>query len=183
MRSGSLAGVRVVDVTANVAGPFATRILAELGADVVKVERPLTGDDTRSWGPPYWNGHGLTFIDMNREKRSVVIDLTTEEGRAQLLELVATADVFVQNMRPGSLAKLGFGPDELLACHPRLVYCDITGYGPTGPMQLEPAFDPMMQAYTGLMSITGEDGRPPVRSEVWMAQGVRSARALPGREL
>jgi crotonobetainyl-CoA:carnitine CoA-transferase CaiB-like acyl-CoA transferase len=174
----------VVDVTANVAGPFATRILGQLGADVVKVERPGTGDDTRAWGPPTWDGHGLSFLELNRQKRSVVVDLDDEAGRQQLHELVATADVFVQNLRPGVLARFGFGPDELLARHPALVYCDITGYGPEGPRRDDPAFDPMMQAFTGLMSITGEPGRPPVRIPVslldkgtgmWAAIGIMDA--------
>lgn len=166
MARGSLGGTRVIDVTTNVAGPFATRILAGLGADVIKVERPDGGDDTRRWGPPFTGGDGTTFIDLNRGKRSVTIDLATSTGRSHLAKLVESADVFVQNLRPGSLEKLGFGADELTARFPRLVYCDIRGFGFSGPKAFDPAFDPLIQAYSGLMSITGEEERPPVRIPV-----------------
>lgn len=166
MGRGSLGRTRVIDVTANVAGPFATRILAALGADVIKVERPDGGDDTRGWGPPFRGGDGMTFVDLNRGKRSVTIDLASPGGRDQLVKLVESADVFVQNLRPGSLEKHGFGADELTSQFPRLVYCDIRGFGPTGPKAFDPAFDPLIQAYSGLMSITGEEGRPPVRIPV-----------------
>ena len=163
---GSLAGIRVVDVTMSVAGPFATLILADLGADVIKVERPGVGDDTRSWGPPFWEGESCHFSALNRNKRSVELDLKDPEGAAHFRELLATADVFVQNLRPGSLAKLGFGYDEVAAINPRLIYCDMTGYGSDGPLASSPAYDPLMQAFSGLMSLTGEDGRPPSRIPV-----------------
>lgn len=161
--TGSLDGIRVVDVTASVAGPFATLILADLGADVIKVERPGAGDDTRGWGPPFWQGESCHFSALNRNKRSIELDLKDPEGAAGFRDLLATADVLVQNLRPGTLAKLGFSYEEVARVNPRLIYCDITGYGPDGPLSGAPAYDPLMQAFSGLMSLTGEDGRPPVR--------------------
>ena len=160
---GSLEGIRVVDVTMSVAGPFATQILGDLGADVIKVERPVVGDDTRRWGPPFWQGEGCTFTSLNRNKRSVVLDLKEESDRESFIDLVSEADVFVQNLRPGSLTKLGLGHREMRARNPRLIYCDMTGYGLDGPKASAPAYDPLMQAYGGLMSLNGEAGRPPVR--------------------
>lgn len=161
--TGSLNGIRVVDVTASVAGPFATLILADLGADVIKVERPGVGDDTRGWGPPFWQGESCHFSALNRNKRSIELDLKDPDGAAGFRDLLGTADVLVQNLRPGTLAKLGFSYEEVARVNPRLIYCDITGYGPDGPLSGAPAYDPLMQAFSGLMSLTGEDGRPPVR--------------------
>jgi crotonobetainyl-CoA:carnitine CoA-transferase CaiB-like acyl-CoA transferase len=160
----SLEGLRVVDVTTSVAGPFATQILGDLGADVIKVERPGRGDDTRSWGPPFWNGESASFLALNRNKRSIVLDLKNEDDRGHFRKLLADADVFIQNMRPAALAKLGLGHEEMSALNPRLVYCDMSGYGTGGPKSQMPAYDPLMQAYGGLMSLTGEQGRPPVRT-------------------
>jgi crotonobetainyl-CoA:carnitine CoA-transferase CaiB-like acyl-CoA transferase len=160
---GSLEGVRVVDVTMSVAGPFATQILGDLGADVIKVERPEVGDDTRRWGPPFWEGEGCTFTGLNRNKRSVVLDLKQEEDKAAFVELISTADVFVQNLRPGSMARMGLGHEEMRALNPRLIYCDMTGFGMEGPQAMSPAYDPLMQAFGGLMSLNGEEGRAPAR--------------------
>ena len=180
----SLDGVRVVDITSNVAGPFATHILASLGAEVLKVERPGGGDDTRGWGPPFWDGVGLTFLDLNRGKQSYELDLKDSDHRGQLIDLVASADVLVQNLRPKSLSRLGFGAEDLTARFPRLIYCDISGFGFTGPLADNPAFDPLMQAYSGLMSITGHEEADPARIPVsmldkgagmWAAIGVLSA--------
>lgn len=160
---GSLEGIRVVDVTMSVAGPFATQILGDLGADVIKVERPEVGDDTRRWGPPFWEGESCTFTSLNRNKRSVVLDLKDDRDRDSFIDLVSEADVFVQNLRPGSLTKLGLGHEEMRARNPRLIYCDMTGYGLKGPKASAPAYDPLMQAFGGLMSLNGEEGRPPAR--------------------
>lgn len=181
---GSLEGARVVDVTISVAGPFASQIMGDLGADVIKVERPPAGDDTRRWGPPFWGPDSATFQGLNRNKRSLLLDLSSEEDRGLLFQLVAEADVFVQNLRPGTLAKLGFGPEELRRRNPRLIYCEISGYGTVGPLSDRPAYDPLMQAFGGLMSLTGEEGRPPVRvpasildqgSAMWAVIGVLDA--------
>jgi crotonobetainyl-CoA:carnitine CoA-transferase CaiB-like acyl-CoA transferase len=181
---GSLVGVRVVDVTVSVAGPFASQIMGDLGADVIKVERPPSGDDTRRWGPPFWGADSATFQGLNRNKRSLLLDLSSQEDRQLLLQLAAEADVLVQNLRPGTLAKLGFGYEDLHRLNPRLVYCEISGYGTTGPLSDRPAYDPLMQAFGGLMSLTGEEGRPPVRvpasildqgSAMWAVIGVLDA--------
>jgi crotonobetainyl-CoA:carnitine CoA-transferase CaiB-like acyl-CoA transferase len=165
MASGSLRGVRVVDLTSSVAGPFATQILGDLGADVVKVERVQGGDDTRRWGPPFWGeaDESPMFLSLNRTKRSLALDLKDPEGQEVFARLVDRCDVLVQNLRPGVLDKLGFTYERMRETNPRLVYCDMSGYGPVGPLKDRPAYDPLMQAFSGLMSITGEEGRPPVR--------------------
>ena len=160
---GSLRGLKVIDLTASVAGPFATQILGDLGADVIKIERVAGGDDTRRWGPPFWDGESPMFLSLNRNKRSLALELKTEAGRAVLTRLVAEGDVLVQNLRPGALDRLGFTAERLREINPGLVYCEMTGYGPGGPLRDRPAYDPLMQAYGGLMSITGEAGRTPVR--------------------
>lgn len=181
---GSLTGLRVIDLTTSVAGPFATMILGDLGADVVKIERPGTGDDTRHWGPPTWDGQSCHFNALNRNKRSVVLDLSTDEGRADLRGLAATADVLVENLRPGSLDRKGLGYARLREDNPRLVYCSITGYGPSGPLRDKPAYDPLMQAFSGLMSMVGAPGSEPARipvsildqgSAMWAVIGVLDA--------
>ncbi|GAA5114000.1 CaiB/BaiF CoA transferase family protein [Pseudonocardia adelaidensis] len=164
--AGSLDGIRVVDSTMSVAGPFATLILADLGADVIKIERPGVGDDTRGWGPPFWDGESCIFSALNRNKRSVSLDLKDPADAERMRDLLATADVFVQNLRPGAMAKLGFGYADVAEINPRLVYCDMTGYGSGGPLSSAPAYDPLMQAFGGLMSLTGEEGRPPSRIPV-----------------
>jgi crotonobetainyl-CoA:carnitine CoA-transferase CaiB-like acyl-CoA transferase len=165
MTMGSLQGIRVVDLTANVAGPLASRVLGDLGAEVIKIERPGAGDDARGWRPS-WEGQGIMFLDLNRNKRSVVVDIADPEQVERLAELIGTADVLVANLRPGILAGLGLGPEELLARHPRLVYAEITGFGTEGPRAGEPAFEPLIQAYSGLMSMTGEAGGDPARIPV-----------------
>lgn len=161
--TGSLSGIRVLDVTVSVAGPFATQILGDLGADVVKVERPGTGDDTRTWGPPFWEGEATTFLALNRNKRSLALDLKAPEGKEALRRLVARSDIVVQNLRAGVFAELGFSYEALRELNPGLIFCDMSGYGPAGPMKDLPAYDPLTQAFSGLMSLTGEEGRPPVR--------------------
>lgn len=165
--TGSLRGLRVVDLTTNVAGPWATQILGDLGADVIKVERD-TGDDTRGWGPPFWPGsdESVSFSALNRSKRSIVLDLKTDEGTATLDRLIVGADVVIQNMRAGAFERLGYSWGRLQELNPDLVYADMSGFGHEGPRSHEPAYDPLMQAYSGLMSLTGEDGRPPVRIPV-----------------
>ncbi|MBO0688050.1 MAG: CoA transferase [Candidatus Dormibacteraeota bacterium] len=160
---GSLHGIRVVDVTASVAGPFTTEILGDLGADVIKVERTEGGDDTRRWGPPFWEGESVMFLALNRNKRSLALDLHHERGREVLWRLLESADVLVQNLRPGALSRHGFSYEAVSRVNPRLIYCDMTGYGPHGPRRDQSAYDPMMQAFSGLMSVTGEEGRPPAR--------------------
>ena len=179
-----LRGMRVVDVTTSIAGPYCAQILAALGADVVKVERPDTGDDARAWGPPFWNGEGTMFLSANAGKRSLGLSLRDPRGRDALLRLADRADVFLQSLRPGLAEQLGLGPDELRARNPRLVYCSVGAYGHVGPLRHEPGYDALMQAAGGLISITGEPGRPGVRvgsslidqgTGKWAALGVLAA--------
>jgi len=158
-----LAGMRVLDVTTSIAGPYCAEILAALGADVVKVERPDTGDDGRAWGPPFWNGESAMFLAVNAGKRSLAVSLRDERGRDAVLRLAELADVFLQSLRPGLAERLGLGPEDVRGRNPRLVYCSVGAYGHTGPLADEPGYDALMQAAGGLISMTGEPGRPGVR--------------------
>jgi crotonobetainyl-CoA:carnitine CoA-transferase CaiB-like acyl-CoA transferase len=158
-----LAGVRVVDAARVLAGPFCGQLLADLGADVVKLERPGTGDDTRGWGPPFLGELSAYFLSCNRGKRSITLDVADPAGTAVLHRLLATADVLIENFRTDSLPKLGLTPGELLARHPRLVVCSISGYGRTGPRRDVPGYDFAVQATSGLMSITGPADGPPCK--------------------
>lgn len=156
-----LKGVRILDCTRNIAGPVATMLAAEMGADVIKVEPP-GGDEMRRW-PPFVDGESVYFVSCNRGKRSIAIDLKTGKGTELLKRLLATSDVMVENYRPGTLEKLGIGWANLREDHPKLVWISVTGYGRSGPRAGAPAYDSMIQAYTGIMGITGEQDRPPVR--------------------
>jgi crotonobetainyl-CoA:carnitine CoA-transferase CaiB-like acyl-CoA transferase len=179
-----LAGMRVLDVTTSIAGPFCAEILAALGADVVKVERPDTGDDARAWGPPFWNDEGAMFLSVNAGKRSLALSLGDERGRDVLLRLAERADVLLQSLRPGLAERLGLGAAPVRARNPRLVYCSIGAYGRVGPLSGEPGYDALMQAAGGLISVTGEPGRSGVRvgsslidmgTGIWSALGIVSA--------
>ena len=179
-----LAGVRVVDVTTSIAGPYCAEILAALGAEVVKVERPDTGDDGRAWGPPFWNGQGTMFLSVNAGKRSLAVSLRDERGREAVRRLAERADVFLQSLRPGLAERLGLGPVALRARSSRLVYCSLGAYGSVGPLREEPGYDALMQAAGGLISMTGEPGRPGVRvgsslidmgTGMWAALGIAAA--------
>ncbi len=168
--TGPLSGVRVLEFGQIAAGPFAGSLLADLGADVVKVENPSGGDGMRQWPPLTENGEGRAFSEnfasLNRNKRSIALDLKDDADVARLQELVRAADVVVENFRAGVLDRLGLGYDALRALNPRLIYCSISGYGQTGPYAQKGAFDVTVQAMSGLMSVTGEDGRPPVKCGV-----------------
>ena len=158
-----LAGLQVLDLSRVLAGPFCTQLLADLGAEVIKLERPGTGDDTRQWGPPFVAGEGPSayYLSCNRGKRSLAVDLGSEAGREILQTLVRRSDVLIENFLPGSLEKLGLAPDQLKSLNPDLVSCSISGYGRTGPLANMPGYDLVVQATAGLMSISGEsDGRP-----------------------
>jgi crotonobetainyl-CoA:carnitine CoA-transferase CaiB-like acyl-CoA transferase len=179
-----LEGMRVLDVTTSIAGPYCAEILGALGADVIKVERPDTGDDGRAWGPPFWNGEGTMFLSANANKRSLALSLRDGRGRDALLRLAAGADVFLQSLRPGLAERLGLGPDDVRGRNPRLVYCSVGAYGHVGPLRAEPGYDALMQAAGGLISMTGEPGRPGVRvgsslidqgTGMWAALGVLAA--------
>jgi crotonobetainyl-CoA:carnitine CoA-transferase CaiB-like acyl-CoA transferase len=161
--AGPLSGVTVFDLTRVLAGPTCVQMLADLGADVVKVEKPGAGDDTRNFAPPYWPGtrESAYFLGVNRNKRSVTLDIAKPEGQAIAVKLIAQSDVLVENFKVGALAKYGLGYEALRARFPRLVYCSITGFGQTGPYAPRPGYDSLIQAMGGVMSLTGEpDGLP-----------------------
>ena len=184
MAAQPLKGIRVVEVAQNIAGPYAGEILATLGAEVVKVERPETGDDARGWGPPFWRGTATTFQAMNHGKKSITLDLKDAAHVQWLRDFVGEADVFIQNMRPGSLAEMQLGPDVLCAANPKLVYCSLTAFGHKGPKNLAPGYEPMVQAYAGLFSVNGAETGPPSRvgmqvldlgTGIWAALGCIAA--------
>ena len=161
--AGPLAGVRVLDLSRILSGPFATMVFADLGADVIKLENPRTGDDTRQWAPPYQGDQSAYFLSVNRNKRGVAVDLKTEQGLDIALRLADRADIVVENFRPGTAGRLGLGYDALAARNPGLIYASISGFGQTGPYAHEPGYDAIAQALGGLMSVTGEADGNPVR--------------------
>ena len=158
-----LEGIVVVDLTQNVAGPFCTQILGDMGAEIIKVERPGRGDDARAWAPPFWGRESATFMAFNRNKKSLSLDLKREGGIDVLKRLVKRADVFVQSLRAGVAAGLGLDFAGASGLNPRLVYCAITAFGARGPLAHLPGYDPLMQAYAGLMSVNGHPGQEPAR--------------------
>lgn len=168
-------------MTSSLAGPWCTQILASLGADIVKVEHPAHGDEARAWGPEFYEGASVMFFVANAGKRSLALDIKTDAGLAALQRVAERADVFVQSMRPGAAERLGFGPERLRATSPRLVYLSIGAFGRRGPLARAPGYDPLMQAYAGILSITGEQGRSGVRvgtSVVDLGTGVWAALAV-----
>ena len=175
-----LSGVKVVEVANNIAGPYAGYILAMLGADVLKIERPESGDDARGWGPPFWRGTSATFQAINVNKRGITLDLKDAAQIVWFKAYVQDCDVLVHNLRPGVMDDLGLGSEALRALNPRLVYCAISAFGREGPMQRHPGYEPMVQAFSGLFSINGYPDRPGARigtsvldmgSAVWAALG------------
>jgi crotonobetainyl-CoA:carnitine CoA-transferase CaiB-like acyl-CoA transferase len=177
-----LTGVRVIDVTTSLAGPYCTEVLAALGADVIKVEPPAAGDDARSWGPPFWHGESTMFLSMNAGKRSLALDLRS--GLNVLLRLADGADVFLQSLRPGRAEARGFGPEVIRGRNPRVVYATIGAFGRKGPWSARPGYDPLAQAAGGILSLTGEEGGPGVRvgvsmvdqgTGIWAALGIVAA--------
>lgn len=157
---GALSDIKVLDLTRVLAGPYATMLLADLGAEIIKIEQPEKGDDSRAYGP-YKNGESAYFMSLNRNKESINLNLKAPEGKEILKELVKKVDVLVENFRPGTMEKLGLGYDVLKEINPRLIYASSTGYGQTGPYSQRPAYDAVVQAMGGIMSITGQaDGMP-----------------------
>ena len=157
-----LHGIRVIDLTRVLSGPFCTMTLADLGAEVIKVEPP-GGDDTRQWGPPFANGESTYYLSTNHSKKSIVLDLKTDRGKQVLWDLISTADIVAENFRPGTLAKLGFGWEEIHRRYPSVILVSISGYGQSGPWTSHPGYDLIAQGEGGLMSVTGEEGHPPVK--------------------
>lgn len=170
-----LEGLTVIDITQNVAGPFCSQVLGDLGATVIKIERPNHGDDTRHWHPPLWGGESSTFLALNRNKKSVCIDLNDPKGQEIVVELCKTADIFIHSLKPGSEDSRGLGYEQLSAANPSLIYGSISAFGETGKMKNKPGYDPLIQAYSGIMSLTGNEGDDPARvgvSIVDMATGM-----------
>jgi crotonobetainyl-CoA:carnitine CoA-transferase CaiB-like acyl-CoA transferase len=162
----SLKGLRVIDFTRVVAGPYSTSILGDLGADVIKIERPGTGDDSRGWGPPFVGEVSSYFLGLNRNRRSVAVDLQSEEGVEIARRLIADADVVVESFRPGVMDRLGLGYETLKKTNPGLIYCAISAFGQTGPYKERPGYDLMISALGGLMGVTGNTDGEPVKTGV-----------------
>ena len=176
-----LAGVRIADLSRVLAGPYCTMVLADLGADVVKVERPEGGDETRSWGPPFAGGEAAYYLSVNRGKRSCALDLSQPEGRALALELCAGAGVVIENFKAGGADRLGVGYDAVRELNPKVVYCSITGFGSAREPRGRPGYDFVAQAESGLMSITGAEDGPPYKVGVALVDvltGLHAAAAV-----
>jgi crotonobetainyl-CoA:carnitine CoA-transferase CaiB-like acyl-CoA transferase len=175
-----LAGVRVADLSRVLAGPYCTMVLADLGADVIKVERPQGGDETRSWGPPFAGGEAAYYLSVNRNKRSCALDLSQPEGRALALELCAGADVVIENFKVGGADRLGVGYEQVRDRNPTVVYCSITGFGSEREPSGRPGYDFVAQAESGLMSITGPENGPPYKVGVALVDVLTGLHAAAG---
>ncbi len=162
MTTKPLEGIKVLDLTRVLAGPYCTMVLANLGAEIIKIERPGTGDDSRDFGP-FVNGESIYFISINRGKKSIAIDLKSEEGKELLMDLVKEVDILAENFRPGTMEKLGLGYDKLKEVNPRLIYAAMSGFGHSGPYSKRAAYDMIVQGMGGIMSITGQPGGEPTR--------------------
>ncbi|XP_075414291.1 succinyl-CoA:glutarate CoA-transferase isoform X2 [Tenrec ecaudatus] len=163
-----LEGLKILDLTRVLAGPFATMNLGDLGAEVIKVERPGVGDDTRTWGPPFVGSESTYFLSVNRNKKSIAVNIKDPKGVKIIKELAAVCDVFVENYVPGKLSKMGLGYEDIDKIAPHIIYCSITGYGQTGPMSQRAGYDAVASAVSGLMHITGPEDGDPVRPGVAM---------------
>jgi crotonobetainyl-CoA:carnitine CoA-transferase CaiB-like acyl-CoA transferase len=159
---GLLDGIKVIEVGQALAGPYTGMILADLGADVIKIEKPNGGDDARLWGPPFKDGYSHVFRAFNRNKRSVVLDLKQQEDIGKLKKLTSTADIFIQNLRPGVSDQIGIASKDMQAVNSGLIYCNITAFGRVGPMAMHPGMDPLVQAYCAVMTLTGGPDDPPI---------------------
>jgi formyl-CoA transferase/CoA:oxalate CoA-transferase len=178
--TSALDGITVVDLSRVLAGPYCTMTLGDLGARVIKIEEPGKGDDTRTWGPPFWGGISCYYLSVNRNKESVTLDLKAEGGREVLWKLIERADVLVENFRPGTLERLGFGYAECIKRNPRLVYASVSGYGVTGPEASRPGYDLIAQGEGGVMSLTGEPDGTPMKAGVSQADIVAGMWTLSG---
>jgi crotonobetainyl-CoA:carnitine CoA-transferase CaiB-like acyl-CoA transferase len=165
----ALDGIQVLDLSRALAGPYCTMMLADMGAEVIKVEMPGTGDDSRAWGPPFVEGESAYFMSINRNKKSITLDMKGDKAIEIIMKLIKQSDVLVENFRPGAMERLGLAYQQVKAANPRLVYCSISGFGQNGPYRMLPGFDQVLQGMGGLMSITGEAGGPPVKVGVPIA--------------
>src|SRR5437762_2670831 len=166
---GPLSGTRVVDLTRALAGPYCTLLLGDMGADVIKIELPGTGDETRQWGPPFVAGESSYFMSVNRNKRSVTLDLKSADGLEALRRLIRSADVLVENFRPGTMERLGLGYASTRELNQSLVFCSISGFGQDGPRSRQPAYDGILQGMGGIQFLTGEPEHGPARVGVPIA--------------
>jgi crotonobetainyl-CoA:carnitine CoA-transferase CaiB-like acyl-CoA transferase len=169
MSGGPLTGTRVIDLTRALAGPYCTLLLGDMGADVIKIELPGTGDETRKWGPPFVAGESSYFMSVNRNKRSVTLNLKSPDGLEALRRLVREADVLVENFRPGTMDRLGLGYEQAKAFNPSLIYCSVSGFGQTGPRARQPAYDAILQGMGGIQYLSGEPDGGPTRVGVPIA--------------
>ena len=177
----ALSGIRVLDFTRVVSGPYCTQLLSDLGAEVVKIERPGSGDDSRAFGPPFIKGESVYFLSLNRGKKSVVIDLATEPGREAARRLAGESDVVIENFRTGYMAGVGLDYETLASDNQRLVYCSMTAFGETGPYKDRAGYDVMVSALGGMMGLTGMPDGPPVKTGVALldvATGLHAATAI-----
>ena len=165
----ALDSIKVLDLSRALAGPYCTMMLADMGAEVIKVEMPGTGDDSRAWGPPFVEGESAYFMSINRNKKSITLDMKGSKAIEIIMKLIKGSDVLVENFRPGAMERLGLGYQQVKAVNPRLVYCSISGFGQNGPYRMLPGFDQVLQGMGGLMSITGEPDGPPVKVGVPIA--------------
>lgn len=176
----ALAGIRVVDLTSFMSGPFASMVLGDLGAEIIKIEEPENGDSSRQIPPYFHEGESLYYISLNRNKKSITLNLNTEKGKDILYKLVKNADIVIENYRPGVTKKLGVDYERIKAINPKIIYCSITAYGPEGPYGKRPAYDLIIQALSGSMSMTGQEGTGPLRLGVPMGDLAGSMWALVG---
>jgi len=174
-----LAGLRVIDFTRVLAGPLCTMLLGDMGAEVIKIEDPRHGDDTRAWAP-FVGGWSTYYLSVNRNKKSVTVDLKSDEGRALLEALIQTSDILIENFRPGTLERLGFGPDRVRELNERMIYCSISGYGATGPRRDEPGYDMVIQGESGLMDVTGFPDSGPTKVGVAITDCLAALYAVQG---
>lgn len=185
--AGPLDGIRILDLSRVLAGPAATQILGDLGADVIKIERPGAGDDTRKWGPPFLKdaagndtAESAYYLSANRNKRSVAIDITTKQGQEIIHRLLEKSDVMIENFKTGNLEKYGLGYEQIKTRHPHIIYCSITGFGQTGPLATEPGYDFLAQAMTGLMASTGTTDGEPMKAGVALSDVMTGLYAVIG---
>jgi formyl-CoA transferase/CoA:oxalate CoA-transferase len=165
----SLEGIKVLDLSRALAGPYCTMMLGDMGAEVIKLEMPGTGDDSRSWGPPFVEGESAYFMSVNRNKKSITLNMKSTKSNEIVTKLIKQSDVLVENFRPGAMDRLGFGYEQVKEMNPRLIYASISGFGQDGPYRMLPGFDQVLQGMGGLMSITGEAGGPPIKVGVAIA--------------
>ena len=165
----ALEGIKVLDLSRALAGPYCTMMLADMGAEVIKLEMPGRGDDSRSWGPPFVEGESAYFMSINRNKKSITLNMKSDKSTEIVHKLIKQSDVLVENFRPGAMERLGLGYEQVKAMNPRIIYCSISGFGQDGPYSMLPGFDQVLQGMGGLMSITGELGGPPIKVGVAIA--------------